>query len=60
MMDIKDYAYPTMMAERALKELHNAVLAKRWDDAQRSGAEASRWVDEARDALLEMRKRDAA
>lgn len=28
-----DYAYPTMMAERSLKDLHNAMLENRHDDA---------------------------
>lgn len=28
-----DYSYPTMMAERSLKELHNAMLENRYDDA---------------------------
>ena len=28
-----DYSYPTMMAERSLKDLHNAMLENRYDDA---------------------------
>lgn len=28
-----DYAYPTMMAEKSLKDLHNAMLENRHDDA---------------------------
>ena len=28
-----DYSYPTMMAERSLKDLHNAMLENRHDDA---------------------------
>lgn len=31
-----DYAYPTMMAEKALKELHEAVLARRYEDARQA------------------------
>jgi hypothetical protein len=31
-----DYAYPTMMAEKALKELHAAVLARRYEDARQA------------------------
>ena len=28
-----DYARPTMLAEKALKDLHNAMLEKRYEDA---------------------------
>lgn len=57
---IKDYAHPTMMAERALKELHDAVLSKRWDRAQEKSREAAKWIWEIQEALIEMRKRDEA
>jgi hypothetical protein len=30
---IIDYAYPCMMAEKALKEVHTAMLAKNYDEA---------------------------
>lgn len=30
---IIDYAYPCMMAEKALKDVHNAMLAKDYDQA---------------------------
>ena len=29
-----DYAYPTMMAEKASKDLHDAMLERRYDDAK--------------------------
>lgn len=32
-----DYAYPTMMAEKALKDLHNAMLSRRYDQAIEHG-----------------------
>lgn len=32
-----DYAYPTMMAERSLKDLHNYMLENRYDDALIAG-----------------------
>lgn len=57
---LKDYAHPTMMAERALKELHDAVLSKKWDKAQDKAVEAIKWVVDIQDALSEMRKRDEA
>jgi hypothetical protein len=28
-----DYAMPTMMAEKALKDLHDAMLMQKYDDA---------------------------
>lgn len=31
-----DYAYPCMMAEKALKDLHNAMLEGKYDDALES------------------------
>ena len=55
---MKDYAYPTMMAEIALKDLHNAVLDKKWDKAQKCAVDAIKWVVDIQDALDEMRKRD--
>ena len=30
---VVDYAYPCMMAEKALRNLHNAMLRKDYDDA---------------------------
>ena len=32
-MEIVDYAYPCMMAEKALKDLHEAMLRKHYDAA---------------------------
>lgn len=55
---IKDYAYPTMMAEIALKDLHNAVLDKKWDKAQRCAVDVIKWVADIQDALGEMRQKD--
>ena len=57
---IKDYAHPTMMAEKCLKMLHDAVLSKKWEIAQIQAQETIRWVREIQDALDEMRKRDEA
>jgi hypothetical protein len=39
--DVIDYAMPTMMAERALKELHNAALNKEFDKAIEFALEAA-------------------
>lgn len=35
-----DYAYPCMMAERALKDLHDAMLRKKYDEALEHGLRA--------------------
>lgn len=35
-----DYAYPTMMAEKALKDLHNAMLDKDYANAIEHGKKA--------------------
>lgn len=32
-VEIVDYAYPCMLAERALKKLHEAMLARNYDEA---------------------------
>lgn len=32
-MTVVDYAYPMMMAEKALKEAHNHLLNKEYDEA---------------------------
>lgn len=57
---MKDYAYPTMMAEIALKDLHNAVLDKKWDKAQKCAVDVIKWVADIQDALGEMRQKDEA
>lgn len=40
-----DYAYPTMMAEKALKELHEAMLARKYEAAKEA---ALRCMSEAK------------
>lgn len=35
-----DYAHPTLMAEKALKDLHNAMLERRYEDAIEHGLQA--------------------
>ena len=32
-----DYAHPTMMAEKALKDLHSAMLDRRYEEAVEKG-----------------------
>jgi hypothetical protein len=38
--EIVDYAYPCMMAEKALKDAHNAVLERNLDEAIEQTIEA--------------------
>ena len=35
-----DYAYPCMMAEAALKKLHDAMLERKYDEALAAGLDA--------------------
>ena len=51
MDDLNDYAMPTMMAERALKRVHEAFLAKRFDEARKMALEASYWSMKAWETL---------
>ena len=59
-MHLKDYAHPAIKAERCLKDLHDAVLEKKWDKAHEKSKECIKWVWEIQEALYEMRKRDEA
>jgi hypothetical protein len=51
---INDYAMPTMMAEKALKELHNAALERRYEDAINWAMRAAVHCREASAALWAM------
>lgn len=46
-----DYAYPTMMAEKALKALHDAALDGKWIEARQQALQTIRWATEAHAAL---------
>lgn len=54
-----DYAYPTMMAERSLQDLHDAMLENRYDDALLAGLNAIVEVRLAIAAIKDMKDRDA-
>jgi hypothetical protein len=60
MRGMKDYAYPTIMAERVLKELHDAVLEKNYERALEKSRDAAKHVWEIQEALYEMKARDEA
>jgi len=54
-----DYAYPTMMAELFLRDLHNSMLENRHDDALLAGLNAIVEVRLAMAAIKDMKDRDA-
>jgi hypothetical protein len=56
--DVIDYAMPTMMAEKALKELHNAALNKEFDKAIEFALEAAVQCRMANAALRQMQKEE--
>lgn len=51
-----DYAYPTMMAEKSLKALHDAALEKDWNEALQQALQTIRWATEAHAALKVMQQ----
>lgn len=51
---INDYAMPTMMAEKALKELHNAALNREYEEAIKWALKAAVHCREASAALWAM------
>ena len=56
--EVIDYAYPAMMAEKALKALHDAALEKDWYTARDHALMTIKWAAEAHAALLLMQKED--
>lgn len=54
---VVDYAYPTMKAEKALKALHDAVLADNLAEARQQALYAIKWVTEAHAALKVMEEK---
>ena len=53
-----DYAYPTMMAEKAIRAVHEAALEKDWYVAREEALMAIKWAAEAHAALIIMQKED--
>jgi len=47
--EVIDYAYPCMMAEKALKELHQAMLNNDYDAALEHALTAMQWPEEVQD-----------
>lgn len=57
-VEVIDYAYPAMMAEKALKTLHEAALEKDWYAAREQALMTIKWATEAHAALKVMEKED--
>ena len=55
---VVDYAYPTLKAEKALRALHDAALAKNWAEAREQALQTIRWATEAHTALTVMEQKD--
>jgi hypothetical protein len=55
-MDIIDYAKPTILAEKALKDMHNAVIERRYEEAKEHGLEAMKQTMFAYLAICEEQK----
>lgn len=51
---MNDYARPTMLAEKALKDLHNAMLDRNYSVALMCGLDAIRYARETMHAIVEM------
>lgn len=54
-----DYAYPCMMAEKALKDLHNAAIEGRLEDAKEHALAAIAEVRLTYQSLVAMSERQA-
>lgn len=52
----KDYAYPTMKAEKCLLELHRAVLSKDFEKAEAECRQAIQWLVDLAVALEVMKR----
>ena len=54
-----DYAYPCMMAEKSLRDLHNAMLERRYAEALLAGENAIADIRIALAAIRDERERHA-
>ena len=57
---VGDYAYPCMMAENSLKEVHQLMLANKYDDALLESAITVTYIADMMAAIKEMKARDYA
>lgn len=59
-MAIVDYAYPCMMAEKALRDLHEAMLANNYDKALEHALVAVAETRLAYQSIKEMKEKESA
>lgn len=53
-----DYAHPAIMAEKALRAMHDAALERNWYEARAQVLLTIKWAAEAHAALLVMQEKD--
>lgn len=53
-----DYAHPAIMAEKALRAMHDAALERDWYEARDQALMTIKWAAEAHAALLVMQEKD--
>lgn len=53
-----DYAHPAIMAEKALRAMHDAALERNWYVARDQALMTIKWAAEAHAALLVMQEKD--
>jgi hypothetical protein len=53
-----DYAHPAIMAEKALRAMHDAALERNWYEARDQALMTIKWAAEAHAALLVMQEKD--
>lgn len=55
---VGDYAYPCMLAENSLKEVHQLMLANKYDDALVESTIAITYIADMMAAIKEMKERN--
>ena len=53
-----DYAHPAIMAEKALRALHDAALENNWYEAREQALLTIKWAAEVHAALVMMQEKD--
>lgn len=53
-----DYAHPAIMAEKALRAMHDAALERNWYEARDQALMTIKWAAGAHAALLVMQEKD--
>lgn len=53
-----DYAHPAIMAEKALRAMHDAALQCDWYEARQQALMSIKWAAEVHSALVVMQQKD--